>query len=80
VSFQPFLWIFMSAVQWLAIGATALLLVGVGVSEERRRQRQHRRINQPCADICARLHCGGGFHKWRGEKCDSPGGAVINAG
>jgi hypothetical protein len=52
----------MSAAQWLAIGATALLLVRVGVYEARRRWRQRRRINHVLTSLrCA--HYGDGFRK-----------------
>jgi hypothetical protein len=60
----------MSAFQWLAIGATAVLLLGVFAFETQRRRRQHNGINSALASLrCP--HCGGGFRQWRGEMSGS---------
>lgn len=60
----------MSAVAWLAIAATALLLGVIFAVETRRHRRRCERINRALASLCC-PHCSSGFRTWRGEMSGS---------
>lgn len=60
----------MSAVQWLAIGATALLLSGIFAIDLQRRRRRRESINRALASLRCPC-CRGEFLAWRNEMSGS---------